>query len=96
MHGENSLRRLQAPSARKRACRGAGILGAFIAAIAIAAAAMLWPIASAHAADSPVVLGSGKRTESIMVTTGESQNIRTDTISSTSWSATRRSPTWCR
>jgi len=79
MHGENSLRRLQAPSARKRACRGAGILGAFIAAIAIAAAAMLWPIASAHAADSPVVLGSGKRTESIMVTTGKSQNIRTDT-----------------
>src|SRR6266568_4050276 len=79
MHGENSLRRLQAPSARKRACRGAGILGAFIAAIAIAAAAMLWPIASAHGADSPVVLGSGKRTESIVVTTGKSQNIRTDT-----------------
>jgi pilus assembly protein CpaC len=54
-------------------------LGALIAAIMIAAAATPWPIGFAQAADSLVVLGSGKRAESIVVATGKSQNIRTDT-----------------
>ena len=44
----------------------------------IAAAVTHWPIGLAQAADS-VVLGFGKRAESIVVATGKSQNIRTDT-----------------
>ena len=72
------MQRSQARPAETRVFRGAGIFGALIATIAIAATAMLWPTASAHAADSLVVLGSGKRTESIVITTGKSQNIRTD------------------
>jgi len=73
------LKRLQARPVECRAWRGAEIFGALIAAIGIAAAATLWPIAFAQAADSLVVLGSGQRTESIVVPTGKSQNIRTDT-----------------
>ncbi|HXN42774.1 MAG TPA: type II and III secretion system protein family protein [Xanthobacteraceae bacterium] len=73
------MKRLQARPVECRAWRGAEIFGALIAAIGIAAAATLWPIAFAQAADSLVVLGSGQRTESIVVPTGKSQNIRTDT-----------------
>jgi pilus assembly protein CpaC len=73
------LKRLQARPVECRAWRGAGIFGALVAAIGIAAAATLWPIAFAQAADSLLVLGSGQRTESIVVPTGKSQNIRTDT-----------------
>jgi pilus assembly protein CpaC len=73
------LKRLQARPVECRAWRGAGIFGALIAAIGIAAAVALWPIAFAQAADSLVALGSGQRTESIVVPTGKSQNIRTDT-----------------
>ncbi len=77
--GANPLKRLQARPVEWRAWRGAGIFGALIAAIGIAAAATLWPIAFAQAADSLIALGSGQRTESIVVPTGKSQNIRTDT-----------------
>ena len=73
------MKRLQARPVEWRAWRGAGIFGALIAAIGIAAAATLWPIAFAQAADSLIALGSGQRTESIVVPTGKSQNIRTDT-----------------
>ncbi len=39
---------------------------------------MLWPIVFARAADTLVSLGSGSHTESIVIATGKSQNIRTD------------------
>ena len=73
------MKRLQARPVECRAWRGVGILGALIAAVGIAAADTLWPIAFAQAADSLIALGSGQRTESIVVPTGKSQNIRTDT-----------------
>jgi len=72
------LKRLQARPVERSAWRAAGIFGALIAAIAIAAVATPWPIGLARATDALVVLGSGKRTESIVVATGKSQNIRTD------------------
>jgi pilus assembly protein CpaC len=49
-----------------------------MATIAIIAAVMLWPIVFARAADTLVSLGSGSHTESIVIATGKSQNIRTD------------------
>ena len=73
------MKRLQARPVECRAWRGVGILGALIAAVGIAAAVTLWPIAFAQAADSLIALGSGQHTESIVVPTGKSQNIRTDT-----------------
>ena len=73
------MKRLQARPVECRAWRGVGILGALIAAAGIAAAVTLWPIAFAQGADSLIALGSGQRTESIVVPTGKSQNIRTDT-----------------
>src|SRR6266480_4529637 len=76
--GGNPLKRLQARPVERSAWRAAGIFGALIAAIAIAAVATPWPIGLARATDALVVLGSGKRTESIVVATGKSQNIRTD------------------
>ncbi len=72
------MKRLQARPVERSAWRAAGIFGALIAAIAIAAVATPWPIGLARATDALVVLGSGKRTESIVVATGKSQNIRTD------------------
>ena len=72
------MKRLQARPVERPAWRAAGIFGALIAAIAIAAVATPWPIGLARATDALVVLGSGKRTESIVVATGKSQNIRTD------------------
>lgn len=72
------MNRLQARPVERRAWRRAGISAALITAIAIAATATLGPIGFARAADSLVVLGSGNRAESIVVATGKSQNIRTD------------------
>jgi pilus assembly protein CpaC len=71
------LQRSQARSFARRGWDGA-VLGAFIATIAIIAAVMLWPIVFARAADTLVSLGSGSHTESIVIATGKSQNIRTD------------------
>src|SRR5438067_5026759 len=46
--------------------------------IGLAAALVLGSTSPAPAAESPLVLGSGKRTESVVVATGKSQNIRTE------------------
>jgi pilus assembly protein CpaC len=73
------LKRLQVRPAEMRACRGAGMLGALIGTIAIAAIVLPWPIGFARAADTLVVLGSSQHTQSLVVATGKSQNIRTET-----------------
>src|SRR6266571_1939671 len=57
--GGNPLKRLQARPVERSAWRAAGIFGALIAAIAIAAVATPWPIGVARATDALVVLGSG-------------------------------------
>src|SRR5260370_35334689 len=74
--GGNPLKRLQARPVERSAWRAAGIFGALIAAIAIAATATPWPIGLARATDALLVLGSGKRTESVVVATGNCRNIR--------------------
>jgi pilus assembly protein CpaC len=71
------LERSQARPFARRRWDGA-VLGAFIATIAIIAAVMLWPIVFARAADTLVSLGAGGNTQSIVIATGKSQNIRTD------------------
>ena len=73
----NPLKRRHGRLFLRRAGRGAGIFGGLLA-TAVAAAVVLGPMVFARAADTPVVLGSGKRTESIVVPTGKSQNIHTD------------------
>ena len=78
MQGADPLKCSQACSAETRASRGAAIFRTLMAAVAIAATAMLWPGVVAQAADASVVLGSGKHTESIVVATGKSQTVRTD------------------
>ena len=71
------MERSQARSFASRRWGGV-VFVAFMASIAIVAAAVLWPTALARAADTLVSLGSGGRTESILIAIGKSQNIRTD------------------
>src|SRR5262249_18811536 len=77
IRGGNLLERSQARSFAGRRWGGVAFV-AFMASIAIVAAAMLWPIALARAADTLVSLGASGRTESILIAIGKSQNIRTD------------------
>ena len=73
------MTRLQVRSAETSAC--VSLLAALFAFLLLAAAGLLTPLAPARAADTDtlVSLGSGKHTQSIVIATGKSQDIRTDT-----------------
>jgi pilus assembly protein CpaC len=69
---------LQVRSAETGAC--VWLLAAWRALLLLVAAGLLTPTAAARAADADalVALGSGKRTERILIATGKSQNVRTE------------------